>query len=357
MKTTSFEYVILGGGIAGLCAAKRLLELGVQPLVIEAGNYPSHKVCGEFISPSGVAILKKWDIHPVSINQMRLHTLSSTLNFSFPTPTGALSHYTLDTQLAGQIVQQGAILLTHTKVLELIPPSKKEEFHILRLSTEKIISAKHLLVATGRLPGIYHHSPQLSYKGFKAHFGGIELHSTLEMFSFPGAYLGIAPIENGWANLACLAKIEKVQEAPSSQVFMQRLIETHPFLNQLLASSCNLFDSWMEATVPAFGLRSTPNWPRTYWIGDAASTIPPASGNGLSLALASGYLAAEFAIRNDAIGFKHVWRQRCVSQIRFGKGLHYLFLHPQLGNVAFRLTHRFPFLKEMAFSLTRDTGF
>jgi flavin-dependent dehydrogenase len=50
------DYVILGGGVAGLCAARRLIELGIQPLVIEAGSYPSHKVCGEFISSSGVAL-------------------------------------------------------------------------------------------------------------------------------------------------------------------------------------------------------------------------------------------------------------------------------------------------------------
>lgn len=349
-----FDYVILGGGVAGLCAAKRLLELGIQPLVIEAGGYPSHKVCGEFFSPSSLPLLHSWDIHPLPLHQMRLHTPSQTLNFTFPTPAGSLSHLTLDSQLADQISQQGASLLTHTKVQNLSPSFKLENSHILILSNGEEIEAKHLMIATGRLPGVQSQSAQARYIGFKAHFAEIELNSTLEMFSFPGAYLGLAPVEGGRTNLACLAKIEKVEQASSPEEFMQGLIEGHPVLRHLLSLSHNLFKDWMKAYVPSFGLRSPPSWPRTYWIGDAASTIPPACGNGLSLALASGYLAAEFASRDDAPGFKQIWRRRCSSQILFGKGLHHLFLHPSLGNSALHLSRWFPFLTAKIFALTRD---
>jgi flavin-dependent dehydrogenase len=351
------DYVVLGGGVAGLCAARRLVELGIKPLVIEAGSYPSHKVCGEFISSSSLAILNKWDIHPILLHQARLYTSSHTFNFIFPTPAGSLSHLTLDTQLAHQISQQGATLLTQTKVQNLFPASDTEEFHKLHLSSGETILAKHLLIATGRLLHFSDPSPRMHYMGFKTHFTGLDLDQTLNMFSFPGAYLGLSPIENGRANLACLAKIERVQQDSSPQHFMQNLIQSHPFLRQLLASGSNLFDSWMEARVPKFGLRSVPHWPRTYWIGDAASTIPPACGNGLSLALASGYLAAEFAICDDPLGFKHSWQQRCSSQILFGKGLHHLFLHPSLGNKAMRISHWFPFLAQKIFDLTRDPGF
>jgi flavin-dependent dehydrogenase len=357
MTAKACDYVILGGGVSGLCAARRLVERGIQPLLIEAGSYPAHKVCGEFISPSGVALLNKWNIHPISISQARLHTSSHTLNFNFPTPAGALSHFTLDTQLAQQIVQQGAVLLTQTKVLELTPASSLEKSHRLQLSSGETVFAKHLLVATGRLPGFGHQPVHARYRGFKAHFAGIKLNATLEMFSFPGAYLGIAPVENGWCNLACLARVEKAQQASSPQHFMQQLIAAHPFLSQLLATGHNLFNHWMEAHVPKFGLRAPPPWPRTYWIGDAMGTIPPASGNGISLALASGYLAAEFAMRDDAAGFRCTWRKRCASQILFGKGLHHLFLHPLLGNRAIAISQHFPFLAQKIFSLTRDPGF
>jgi menaquinone-9 beta-reductase len=351
------DYVILGGGVAGLCAARRLIELGIQPLVIEAGSYPSHKVCGEFISSSGVAILKKWDIHPLPIHQARWHSSSQTLNFTFPIPAGSLSHITLDPQLADQILNQGGKLLTKTRVQDLSPSFSLKESHTLQLSSGETIFAKHLLIAAGRLPHFSGPSPRKRYMGFKAHFTGLELQSTLHMFSFPGAYLGIAPIENGNANLACLAKMENVEKAFSHQHYMQNLLDAHPLLSRLLASGHNLFEEWMEAYVPEFGLRSPPDWPRTYWIGDATHTIPPASGNGLSLALASGYLAAEFAVRDDFVGFKKAWHQRSSSQILFGKGMHRLFLNPFLGNTAMQLGRWFPSLAQKLFLLTRDPGF
>jgi flavin-dependent dehydrogenase len=351
-----FNYVILGGGVAGLCAAKRLLELGIQPLVIEAGGYPSHKVCGEFLSPSSLPILKRWDIDPVHINQVHVHTSTGNLQFPLSPHAGSLSHLTLDAQLANQISQQGAILFTHTKVQELSPSSAQGAYHTLLLSTGEKVMAKHLLIAAGRLSRSPAQTPRFRYIGFKAHFSELKLDSTLHMFSFKGAYLGLSPIENGRANLACLAKIEKMQLFPSSQHFMQSLLASHSTLHQLLSAGHNLFEDWMVTHVPDFGFCSTPHWPQTYWIGDAANTIPPACGNGLSLAIASGYLAAEFAARDDAAGFKQAWQRRCAIQIRLGKGLHHLFLHPSLGSAAIRFVHCFPFLAQGIFNLTRDPG-
>jgi flavin-dependent dehydrogenase len=347
------ETVILGGGVAGLAAARRLIELGMKPLVIEAGTYPAHKVCGEFFSPSSLSILKRWDIDPISIRQVRLHTLTQSLAFNFPSLAGALSHITLDTELALQITQLGATLLTNTKVEKLIPPLHGEGIHRLILSSGEEIFAKHLVVAAGRLSSHSNKTPNIRYAGFKTHFSGIDLNSSLEMFSFPAAYLGLAPIENGRANMACITTIENYKKASSSKQFMQTLIESHPSLNKLVSAGSNLFDTWLEAFIPEFGLRTTPDWPRTYWIGDAAGTIPPASGNGLSLALVSGCLAAEYASRDDPIGFKHAWRKRCASQIFYGKWLHHLMLHPNFGNWAIRAGRVFPSLGAKFFSLSR----
>lgn len=351
-----FDYVILGGGIAGLCAAKRLLELGVRPLIIEAGSYPAHKVCGEFLSPSSMPILSQWGIQPIPIYSMQLSTASKNLRLKFPQPAGSLSHFTLDLQLANQISQQGATLYTQTKVLDFIPPICEGRCHELSLSSGQTITAKHLFIATGRIPGYTPQKPKIRYIGIKAHFSNLELHSTLYMFSFKGAYLGLAPVEKDSANLACLAAIEQVRLFSSSQHFMQSLINSHPLLCNLLASGSNLFEGWMEASVPEFGLRSTPDWPHTYWIGDAAGTIPPASGNGLSLAIASGYLAAEFAIQDRWPAFKQAWQTRCRSQIRLAKGLHRLFLNPFWGSRAIILSHYFPLIARKIFEFTRDPG-
>lgn len=348
------ETIILGGGVAGLAAARRLIELGIKPLVIEAGTYPSHKVCGEFFSPSSQPLLKRWDLNPIPLDRLCMHTLKQKFEFKFPSPAGALSHLTLDTQLAEQITSLGATLLTRTKVDSLTQSYSKNGKHLIHLTSGEKITAKNLLIATGRLTSPSTQAPNICYAGLKAHFSGIELNSRLEMFSFPNAYLGLAPIENGLTNLACLTTIENFKKFSSANQFMGQLIDSHPDLRNLISAGTNLFDAWMEAFIPEFGLRSPPDWPGTYWIGDAAGTIPPASGNGLSLALASGCLAADFASRNDAVGFKKAWKKRCASQIFYGKCLHKLFLNPTWGNCTLRAGRVFPSIARKLFSLSRE---
>ena len=353
--TTAAETVILGGGVAGLAAARRLLELGIKPLVIEAGSYPAHKVCGEFFSPASVPILKRWDIDLLPVRQARLRTLTQSLNFDLSAPAGSLSHVILDAELARQIVHLGATLWTNTKVEKLIPPADGEGLHRIVLSSGEEISAKHLLIAAGRFASQSNKAPSIRYAGFKAHFSGVHLDACLEMFSFPGAYLGLVPIENGQVNMACITTIDNYKRAVSAKQFMQSLIESHPALRQRMSTATRLFDNWLQAFIPEFGLRSTPGWPRTYWIGDAAGTIPPASGNGLSLAIASGCLAAEYVNRDDSVGFKHAWRKRCTSQIFLGQGLHRLMLNPRLGNCAIRVGRFLPFLAPKIFSWSRES--
>ena len=44
------EITIAGGGLAGLSLASALCSHDVRVTVLEAGAYPRHRVCGEFIS-------------------------------------------------------------------------------------------------------------------------------------------------------------------------------------------------------------------------------------------------------------------------------------------------------------------
>jgi len=44
---------IVGGGLAGLTLGIGLRQRGVPVTIWEAGKYPRHRVCGEFISGNG----------------------------------------------------------------------------------------------------------------------------------------------------------------------------------------------------------------------------------------------------------------------------------------------------------------
>lgn len=342
------EYVIMGGGVAGLCAAIRLTELGIRPIVIEAGDYPSHKVCGEFFSPDCLEILKKWNISPLEIHKARFHSSHETLNFSFPKNAGGLSHFECDPQLVDRAVLGGAIIHKNTKVLQLTPESSKYE---LKLSNGMTLRASNLIIATGRIPNISSQSV-IEYVGIKAHFTGIPIENSLEMFTFNGAYLGISPIENGKYNVACLAKIDNIKGL-TPETFIDQLKSQNKLLESCLSHGTCLFSKWMDASLPAFGIKKVPNWPNVYFIGDAAGTIPPITGNGLSMAIGGGMMAAEFAVAKDSNGFKKAWRKKFASSIFWGIFLHQLMLNPKLGRRLIKIGQYFPFLAKGTFYLTR----
>src|SRR4029077_11000033 len=52
---------IVGGGLAGLTLGIGLRQRGIPVTVWEAGRYPRHRVCGEFISGQGQeALARLW---------------------------------------------------------------------------------------------------------------------------------------------------------------------------------------------------------------------------------------------------------------------------------------------------------
>lgn len=324
------QCVIIGGGVAGLSAAIRLTELGIHPLVIEAGTYPSHKVCGEFFSSRSMDLLNRWGIQTVPIEKIRLHTPSRTLELNLPKPAGSLSHFVFDPQLVKKAEENGAIVLTQTQV------SAISTGRILLRSGDSI-ETDRVVVAAGRLPNIINSQPRIMYKGIKAHFSGIPLKNTLEMFIFENAYLGIAPIEEGKCNIACLAR---TQEDPERVI--ASLMRRNPLLNDYLSNGKNLFLTWMCAHIPEFGVKK--NEGDFYFIGDAAATIPPATGNGLTMALGGGLLVADYVIKKDPKGFNRAWNKQIRNRIFWGKLLNRMMLNPSFSHIGFFLAEHFPII-------------
>jgi flavin-dependent dehydrogenase len=343
--------VIIGGGIAGLAAAIRLTELGIEPLIIEAGSYPSHKVCGEFFSPQALPFLQQWGIEPVLVPHLHLHTPTQTLSWTLPEPAGSVSHFTSNPLLVKKAQQNGAVVYTETRVQNLDTTATG---HRITLSNGQTITASQLIIAVGRLPQLEQMSPpKLLYTGLKAHFTGIQQENCLELFTFKGGYLGMAPIEADKCNIACLMTERHTKMPLDVENLLERIFRAHPILQERMSRGSLAMPAWMKVRAPSFGIKRVPAWPNTYFIGDAAATIPPATGNGLTMALIGGILAADYLVHNDAIGFRREWQRLCRRPIFFGKMLHQMFLHPYLSNPCIQLAKHFPLFIDHIFNCTR----
>src|ERR1035438_30145 len=95
---------IVGGGLAGLTLGIGLRQRGARVTICEAGNYPRHRVCGEFINGRGQATLDRLGLREM-IDRAGAVSARTTAFFSatqstaprpLPSPAICLSRFTPD---------------------------------------------------------------------------------------------------------------------------------------------------------------------------------------------------------------------------------------------------------------------
>jgi len=351
------DFVIIGGGVAGLSAAIHLAETGAKPLLIEAGTYPAHKICGEFFSPETLPILKRWGIFPpVLLHSVTFHAGSENFTFKLPAPAGSMTRYDFDAQLAQYAQKLGVIVLTNIAVTD-IHRDNTDKYQLM-LSSGQEVTAKSIIIGTGRVLGLIKQNITTSapkYFGIKAHIQYNDLGDQVHFFSFPGAYLGISSVGHGVINLACLASSELVKKYPTTELFIRDLATkaNNKLLDDVITHGTRLFPEWMTCYAPEFGIKNFPDMPNLYVIGDAAGTIPPASGDGLGIAITSGELLARYALKHDSGGFKKAWKSRYAPIINMGKLLHQIMSRPILAKLVIKVCSYAPSSAKKLFLKTR----
>lgn len=310
--------LIIGGGVAGLSALNRFADLGVSATLVEAGSYPSHKICGEFFSPECLPQLEAWEIVPAAL--IHKISLNKTVDFCLPIAAGSISRFEFDYTLAQRAINKGCKILENTQVIDI---KKEGSRYKVNLSIGEPLFANEVIVGTGRLFQNEAFVPR--YIGFKKHCEDATL-DHLQMHLIPGGYMGVSPIGNGKVNMACLMKM--------------------PFNGPLDSS-------WLTCKVPEFGIKKTPLLPNIYFVGDAAGTIPPASGDGLAMGIASGVMAADYALKGDWKGFRKAWKKEFTIRIYWGRVLHQIFLRPSLASCLQLFCKYFPQLPLFFFKRTR----
>jgi len=113
-----FDIAIVGAGPAGSSAAITAARSGARVALVEAGEFPRHKVCGEFASAESLGILRdllRWvsdadrilGAAPV-IDQVRLVLDQSTVTARVAPPALSISRYDLD-MLLWRAAQQAGV--------------------------------------------------------------------------------------------------------------------------------------------------------------------------------------------------------------------------------------------------------
>lgn len=299
-----YDAVVVGGGLAGAAVAYDLADAGRDVVLVERESGPHHKVCGEFLSFEALHYLEGLGVDARALGAVPIDTVGVTgagppVDCPLPFPALSLSRHRLDEALLARTREAGATLIRGTSARTLV---RTGDIWTTRLSDGQTIEARDAFVATGkhdlkgwkRPPG-----SQNDLIGFKLHFkpspGAVKaLAGRVELFLFRGGYGGLQPIENGLANLCLLVLKQRFQRSGSKwERLLADIVAECPHLDGRLAGAEPMGNHPLAVTAIPYGfVRQAPS--DCWHLGDQAAVIPSFAGEGMSIALHSGRLAAAF---------------------------------------------------------------
>lgn len=257
--------------MAGLSLASALRLHDVPVTVLEAGTYPRHRVCGEFISGVSEETLAALGIADLFENSHQHRSLGWYENGrlihrdEFKNPALGISRHLLDLRLCDRVEELGGIVKKHIRAL----PEPREGY----------------VWTAGRRP---RNGPWI---GLKTHVRNLSKSADLEMHAGRNGYAGLADVEDGWTNVCGLFRLDRSIKADGANLLPAYLDAGG---NRKLADALRNSE-WRDdsfSAVAGFELGHQIPVPGLLALGDAESMIPPFTGNGMSMA----FQAAECAV-------------------------------------------------------------
>ncbi|HUV11381.1 MAG TPA: geranylgeranyl reductase family protein [Acidimicrobiia bacterium] len=324
-----WDVLVVGGGPSGAAAAYWLAEAGHRVLVVEKKRFPREKTCGDGLTPRAVRQLEDMGLgERLAVGHLRYEGLRSiahgvTLELAWPDhpdfpPYGyVVRRRDLDQMVADQAVKAGATLWPATEAVAPIVEGglvvgatvKKKEAESSQDGRDghEEVRARYVVVADGsnsrfgRALGAardrtyplgmavrgYYRSPRHDDPWIESHLDIRDRNGD----HFPG-YAWVFPIGDGTINVGVglLSTFSGWKDVNTSQL-MDAFCATAPDYWEISPeTSCGAPTGGKLPT----GLSVTPAVGPTWLsVGDAAGSINPFNGEGISVAYETGRFAAD----------------------------------------------------------------
>jgi len=290
----AYDVIVCGAGPAGCSASLHLARLSPKSRIVmlDAASFPRHKVCGEFISAEAVALLDRllppaWTVQGMRIGRVRLRAGGSQAELRLRSPAISLSRYDLDEALVAAARRAGIEVHENTKAVAI----RREGGGFEVVTQSSAYRARVVINATGRWSEIGQRGTPSGLIGAKAHLASKHLgersrpeSDSCDLHFMKGGYLGVQPISAENVNVSALMDARR-----------------HRTLESLLGSMAgvslptNAFACAPIRCAPICFGAPEPVRDEVLCCGDAAAFIDPFAGDGISLAVHSGAVAAEAA--------------------------------------------------------------
>jgi flavin-dependent dehydrogenase len=269
---------IVGGGLAGLSLGIGLRKQGVPVVVWEAGYYPRHRVCGEFVSGAGLAVLRGLGMHQAFLEAGAIEAQTAaffTTNSGgrarvLPIPALCLSRFVMDELLAARLTEMGGELRQNQRW-----SGPDSEPGVVRASGRRMQPSEG----------------GWRWFGLKVHARNLMLSADLEMHVLNNGYVGLCRLRDE-VNICGLFRRRASTSGPGKD--REELLRGDPGTSLSARLADTVFDQSSFCAVGGLSLRPMAAVCRTECsIGDALTMTPPVTGNGMSMAFESAALAVD----------------------------------------------------------------
>jgi menaquinone-9 beta-reductase len=370
-----YDAIIIGAGLAGCSTVIQLAQQGHRVLLLEQQHYPTHKLCGEFLSVEVISIFERLGIldavrsaGAVPIRHASITTCTGqSFHSDLPGTALGLSRYQLDLILMQRAEAVGATCKDGTAVTA-IAGDLRQGFTVA--TRQDTFSARMVIGAYGKRSGldrsltrpfVQRPSPFIASK---AHYTGIELPSVVELHAFPGGYCGLSQVEAGRVNVCWIGHDQKMQAAAGTGERNSVLSQNPVLAERLEAMECvsSASQALSQITLELKGKFDQDVW----MIGDTAGMIAPLCGDGMAMALRSAELAVPMAsaflqgtLEIDTLKrqYTSAWNNEFRTRLQLGRLMHYGFIYPVVARVGVQLCHQIPALGSALIRATRGSSY
>jgi flavin-dependent dehydrogenase len=306
LEAAQYDLIVIGGGPAGSACAITAARLGAKVLLLEKDRFPRQKVCGEFVSPESLGLLRgllkngllknglsknaflgdrlaerDWFSTAPQVLSSRIFLDNKSLTLPVSPPAQSIPRFDLDPALfcaaqnAGVTAQEGVAVnkVQHDNL-----------FHVV--AAEKTYTAHAVINATGRWSRLtqFDVAGKEKWLGLKAHFTEPSPPQSVDLYFFPGGYCGVTPVSANAVNACAMVRSDVAHT-------LDEVFAKEPRLWQRSRAWQQLFTT--VTTSPLYFREPETECDGILLAGDSAGFIDPFAGDGISLALQSGSLAAQ----------------------------------------------------------------
>ncbi len=288
-----YDLAVVGGGPAGTAAAITAAGYGASVLLLERGSFPRSKVCGEFVSAESLellaSLLHSRDLlaRAPRLECARVFIQGRILETPVKPAAASIARIDLDAALWNSARDHGV----DARERQIVCGIESRGPFVVRTRGHQFM-ARSVIDASGRWSNLSRRddgNPMGSgrWLGFKAHFAEHAPPDSVDLYFFDGGYCGVQPVvSNGCWRINACAMIrsdagKSIQECFQRHPELSKRSRTWQPVTDVVATSPLLFhgpDVFRDSILCA---------------GDAAGFVDPFVGDGISLALRGGALAAK----------------------------------------------------------------